>query len=239
MIAFHDVSFAYSGKKEEYLYAGLNFGIDLDSRIALVGPNGAGKSTLLKLICKDIEPTEGEIRLHSHLRIGRYNQHSAEVLNGRMSALEFLQDYFKEGVIGNNGKQKLSLEEWRGRLGRFGITGNQQTDLIETLSHGLQTRIVMAMIALQHPHILLLDEPTNHLDMSCIDSLAEAIKDFEGGLLLVSHDFRLINQVAKEIWICDNKTIAPWDKDILAYKKHLAKQMQAAAAKRAALQSKN
>jgi ATP-binding cassette subfamily F protein 2 len=239
VIAFHDVSFSYSGKKEEYLYAKLNFGIDLDSRIALVGPNGAGKSTLLKLICKDIEPVEGEIRLHSHLRIGRYNQHSAEVLPPNMTPLEFMMDHFKEGVISSSGKQKLSLEEWRSRLGRFGISGGTQTEHIATLSHGIQTRIVMAMIAIQHPHILLLDEPTNHLDMSCIDSLAEAINDFEGGLLLVSHDFRLINQVAKEIWICDQKTISPWTKDIIAYKKHLSGQMQQAAAKRLALQSKN
>eukprot|EP00667_Euglena_gracilis_P004103 EG_transcript_4118 len=239
VIAFHNVSFSYSGKKEDYLYTDLSFGIDLDSRIALVGPNGAGKSTLLKLICKDLEPCEGEVRLHSHLRIGRYNQHSAEVLPGDKSPLEFMQDYFNEGVIGPSGKTKLTLQEWRSRLGRFGISGSQQTDLIGTLSHGLQTRIVMAMIAIQHPHILLLDEPTNHLDMSCIDSLASAINEFEGGLLLVSHDFRLINAVAKEIWVCDQKTVSPWKGDILAYKKFLTKQMQKDAAKRLALMSKN
>eukprot|EP00668_Euglena_longa_P017881 GGOE01022341.1.p1 GENE.GGOE01022341.1~~GGOE01022341.1.p1 ORF type:complete len:615 (+),score=236.01 GGOE01022341.1:48-1892(+) len=239
VIAFHNVSFSYSGKQEDYLYHDLSFGIDLDSRIALVGPNGAGKSTLLKLICKDLEPVEGEIRLHSHLRIGRYNQHSAEVLPADKSPLDFMQEHFKDGVLGPSGRSKLTLQEWRSRLGRFGISGAQQTDLIGTLSHGLQTRIVMAMIAIQHPHILLLDEPTNHLDMSCIDSLASAVNEFEGGLLLVSHDFRLINAVAKEIWVCDKKTVAPWRGDIQAYKKHLAQQMQKAAAKRLALMSKN
>lgn len=79
----------------------------------------------------------------------------------------------------------------------------------------------MLLIALVNPHVLLLDEPTNHLDMECIDALARAINRFTGGLVLVSHDFRLIGQVAKEIWVCDKKTIAPWKGDIQSYKKHL------------------
>merc|ERR1712046_397053 len=76
-----------------------------------------------------------------------------------------------------------------------------------TMSDGLKTRVVFCMLSLRHPHILLLDEPTNHLDMDCIMSLADAINRFEGGLVLVSHDFRLLNEVAKEIWVCDDKTI--------------------------------
>lgn len=78
------------------------------------------------------------------------------------------------------------------------------------MSHGLLTRVVFCLISLKNPHILLLDEPTNHLDMTCIDSLAGAINHFPGGLVLVSHDFRLIGQVAKEIWVCDNKSVGPW-----------------------------
>lgn len=81
------------------------------------------------------------------------------------------------------------------------------------------------MISLTNPHILLLDEPTNHLDMQCIDALAEAINAFTGGLILVSHDFRLIGQVAKEVWVCDRKTIKPWEGDIQSYKKHLKTQV--------------
>merc|ERR1711896_35230 len=96
---------------------------------------------------------------------------------------------------------------------------------METMSHGLQTRVVFAVMSCTNPHILLLDEPTNHLDMGCIDSLARAINNFDGGLVLVSHDFRLIGQVAKEIWVCDKKTVKPWTGDIQSYKKALKKQV--------------
>merc|ERR1719245_830674 len=98
-------------------------------------------------------------------------------------------------------------------IGRYGITGKAQTSPIKQLSDGQKCRVVFAWLAWQSPHMLLLDEPTNHLDMETIDALAEAINAFEGGLVLVSHDFRLINQVASEIWI--------WEKHILAYKDHL------------------
>jgi len=101
-----------------------------------------------------------------------------------------------------------------------------QTTKIATLSDGLKSRIVFAMMALAHPHLLLLDEPTNHLDMECIDSLAEAINKFNGGLVLVSHDFRLISQVAKEVWVCDNHTVKQWPGDIRSYKESLIKHMK-------------
>eukprot|EP00440_Ansanella_granifera_P017469 gb/GFBE01018975.1/.p2 GENE.gb/GFBE01018975.1/~~gb/GFBE01018975.1/.p2 ORF type:complete len:100 (+),score=31.57 gb/GFBE01018975.1/:2-301(+) len=93
------------------------------------------------------------------------------------------------------------------------------------MSDGMRTRVVMLLISLVNPHVLLLDEPTNHLDMQCIDALAVAINNFSGGLVLVSHDFRLIGQVAKDIWVCDNKTIAKWEGDIQSYKKHLKKEV--------------
>jgi len=84
------------------------------------------------------------------------------------------------------------------------------------------------MLALESPNMLLLDEPTNHLDMECIDSLADAINSFNGGLVLVSHDFRLINQVAKEIWVCDRKAVTKWPGDIRSYKNSLIKDMKTA-----------
>jgi len=115
--------------------------------------------------------------------------------------------------------------EWRGKMGMFGVSGEFQTRKMKTMSDGMKTRVVMLLISLVNPHVLLLDEPTNHLDMHCIDALAMAINNFSGGLVLVSHDFRLISQVAKEIWVCDNKTIAPWTGDIKSYKLHLKKQV--------------
>lgn len=106
------------------------------------------------------------------------------------------------------------------------LAENSKKTLIGELSDGLKSRIVFAMLAIERPNMLLFDEPTNHLDMECIDSLAEAINSFNGGMILVSHDFRLIDQVAKTIWVCDNKSIIPWKKGIRDYKKSLMKKMK-------------
>lgn len=225
VLAFSNCSFSYSGKKEDHLYENLELGVDLDSRIALVGPNGAGKSTLLKLMLQQIEPTVGEVKRSGKLRVGHYNQHSEAVLDLEKAPLTFLQELYPEGIITTEGKRKMEVAEWRGKLGMFGVTGEFQTRKMKTMSDGMRTRVVMLLIALVNPHVLLLDEPTNHLDMQCIDALAMAINKFSGGLVLVSHDFRLIGQVAKEIWVCDNKTIAPWKGDIQSYKQHLKKQV--------------
>jgi ATP-binding cassette subfamily F protein 2 len=219
VLSFQNVGFSYSGKKEDYLYSNLNLGVDLDSRIALVGPNGAGKSTLLKLIYNDLQPTEGAIRRHIHLSFGRFHQHSTEALDHKMSPLEFSMSQFPE-------RKTTEMSEWRKAVGRFGISGSMQTKPIETMSEGLKSRVVFAILAQKHPNILLLDEPTNHLDIECIDALARAINKFNGGLLLVSHDFRLIDQVAKEIWICDNNTVEKWKGDIRSYKQSLVDKMK-------------
>mmetsp|Transcript_61961 Transcript_61961/g.96269 ORF Transcript_61961/g.96269 Transcript_61961/m.96269 type:complete len:611 (-) Transcript_61961:258-2090(-) len=223
VLAFSGASFSYSGKKEDHLYENLELGVDLDSRIALVGPNGAGKSTLLKLMLKEIEPTEGEVKRSGKLRIGHYNQHSEAVLDLEKTPLQFLKDLYPEGIVTKTGMSKMEDKDWRGKLGSFGITGDFQTRKMKTLSDGFRTRMAMLLIALVNPHVLLLDEPTNHLDMAMIDALADAINKFSGGLVLVSHDFRLIGQVAKEIWVCDKKTIAPWSGDIKSYKNKLKK----------------
>jgi len=208
-----DVSFAYSGKEEDMLYRDLDLSVDLDSRIALVGPNGAGKSTLLKLMCGDITATRGMVKRNPHLRIGRYYQHSIDQLDMLATPLEFMRHTFHH--------LELEEESWRSVIGRFGITGYAQTTQIGKLSDGQKSRIVFCCITLNSPHILMLDEPTNHLDMECIDALAEGIEAFKGGVMLVSHDFRLVEKVAKEIWLCDNKTVRPYKGTIQHYKKSL------------------
>jgi len=225
VMAFQNVSFSYSGKKEDHLYERLELGCDLDSRVALVGPNGAGKSTLLKLMLQEIEPTEGEVKRSGKLRIGHYNQHSEAVLDLEETPLDFVKKRYPEGIVTTSGMTKMEDSQWRGKLGSFGITGDFQTRKMKTLSDGYRTRVVMMLISLVNPHVLLLDEPTNHLDMQMIDALADAINRFKGGLILVSHDFRLIGQVAKEIWVCDKKTITKWEGDIQSYKKHLKKEV--------------
>lgn len=215
VLMIQNISFRYS-KTSPWIYKNLELGIDLDSRIALVGPNGCGKSTFLKLICGEVIPEDGLIRRHSHLRIARYHQHLHEALDLSLSALEYMMKCFPE---------VKEREEMRRMIGRYGLSGRQQICPMRHLSDGQRCRVVFAWLAFQVPHLLLLDEPTNHLDMETIDALADAVNDFEGGMILVSHDFRLISQVAKEIWICENSTIRKWDKDIIAYKDHLRKKI--------------
>eukprot|EP01134_Creolimax_fragrantissima_P004403 CFRG4403T1 len=219
VLAFNNVGFAYSGKTEDLLYTGLEFGVDLDSRVVLVGPNGAGKSTLLKLMQDEISPTIGTINRHTHLNMARYHQHSTDQLVLDMTPIEYMRSEFAE--------LNLGIDVWRTRLGKFGITGKTQTSTIGTMSDGQKSRLVFCWLAEKKPHLLLFDEPTNHLDMEGIDALAVGINQYKGGMVLVSHDFRLLQQVAKEIWVCDKKKVEKWPGDILSYKKHLFKSMKA------------
>jgi len=223
VLAFDNVSFAYSGLKKDYLYSNVSFGVDSDSCVALVGPNGAGKSTLLKLMRGDLEATEGQVKRHSHLRIASYNQHSAEILPLEKTPLEFMKEMLDERSE-THGEPRKSEQDVRGKLGKYGVPGDLQKRKMSTFSDGQKARVVFSLMSITNPHLLLLDEPTNHLDMACIDALAEAIGKFSGGTVLVSHDFRLIDKVAKEIWVCDGK-VSPWKGDIKAYKKHLSKEM--------------
>merc|ERR1719263_2522237 len=125
----------------------------------------------------------------------------------------------------------MDITDWRGQLGQYGISGKRQTLPMETMSPGFRARVVFCLMSLRNPQMLLLDEPTNPLDMDMIDSLAQAMKAFSGGVILVSHDFRLLEQVADNIWVCDEKKITPWKGDIQGYKAKLRKDMATASAK--------
>jgi len=223
VIMVQNVSFRYSDDTP-FIYKNLEFGMDLDTRLALVGPNGAGKSTLLKLIYGDLIPTEGMVRRHNHLKLGRYHQHLHELLEMDLSPLDYMMKKFPEF------KER---DEMRKVVGRYGITGKAQTAPIKQLSDGQKCRVVFAWLSWQVPHMLLLDEPTNHLDMETIDALADAINNYEGGVVLVSHDFRLIDQVAEQIWICEKQTVTKWEGDILSYKDHLKAKVMKASNKQA------
>ncbi|KAH7343191.1 P-loop containing nucleoside triphosphate hydrolase protein [Rhizoctonia solani] len=225
IISFDDVAFSYSGKREDYLYDHLNLAIDMDSRVAILGANGTGKSTLLHLINGVYQPCEGTISKHSSLKLAKYSQHSADQLPYDKSPLEYMESLYREKY-----PEKETMF-WRQQLGRFGLSGAHQTSPIKQLSDGLRNRVVFSQLAMEHPHVLMLDEPTNHLDMTSIDALATAINEFEGGVVIVSHDFRLISQVARELWEVKDKKIRNLTKediDIKAYKAMLVKESMAA-----------
>ncbi|GAB7362370.1 hypothetical protein MBLNU230_g2695t1 [Neophaeotheca triangularis] len=217
VLSLDDVTFSYSGKKEDTLYENLDFGVDMDSRTALVGPNGVGKSTLLRIFTGKLSPTSGAVSRHTHLKLGMYSQHSAEQLDLTKSALDFVRDKYSS--------QSQDYQYWRQQLGRYGLSGESQTALMGTLSEGQKARIVFALLAIEGPNMLLLDEPTNGLDIPTIDSLADAINAFSGGVVVVSHDFRLLDKIAKDIMVCENKTVTRWDGSIGQYKNHLRKKM--------------
>ncbi|RKP28199.1 P-loop containing nucleoside triphosphate hydrolase protein [Syncephalis pseudoplumigaleata] len=218
VLSFENVYFAYSGRMQDCLYRGINLGVDMDSRVALVGPNGAGKSTLLKLMMGEVDSTDGRVQRHSHLKLAKYSQHSNDQLNMSQTPIEYMRLKFPQMALDTDG--------WRRQLGRFGVSGARQTSPIGHLSDGIKSRIVFAEIALTNPSIILLDEPTNHLDIESIDSLADAINHYEGGVVLVSHDFRLIGQVAKNIWVCENGQVTEWKKSIEEYKETLRKNVK-------------
>ncbi|EYE94739.1 ATP-binding cassette family ATPase ARB1 [Aspergillus ruber CBS 135680] len=222
VLSFDDVSFSYSGKWDETLYRNLDFGVDMDSRTALVGPNGVGKSTLLRLMTGKLSPIGGRVSRHTHLKLGMYSQHSAEQLDLTKSALEFVRDRFPE--------KSQDYQYWRQQLGRYGLSGESQMALMGTLSEGQKSRIVFALLAIESPNMILLDEPTNGLDIPTIDSLADAINAFSGGVVVVSHDFRLLDKIAKDIMVCENQTVTRWDGSIGQYKDHLRKKMLQAGA---------
>jgi len=216
LISFSEVAFSYSGKKKDFLFKDVSFGIHPKSRIVLVGPNGAGKSTLLKLICGENAPTEGTISTRSGLSIGRFHQHSAEILDFDKSPVDYLQGKYQEKYPANR------LQEWRAVVGNYGIPNDYHLEPIKYLSDGLKTRLVFCEISLQNPHLLLFDEPTNAADMEMIDSMSDAINAFNGGVVVISHDFRLLQQVAEEIWVIE-KGLHVWDGDIRSYKASLKK----------------
>jgi len=185
----------------------------------------AEDEALLKQMMGELTPTDGMVKRHQHLRIGWYHQHLQELLDMTLTPLEFMIKSFPDTQLGEQGFRRV--------LGTFGISGNLQSTPMNVMSDGQKSRVVIAHLAFRQPHMLLLDEPTNHLDLETIDALAEGIRNFEGGLVLVSHDFRLINQVAKEIWEVKNG-VHKWAGDIISYKKHLAAQIDAHRAKQTA-----
>lgn len=223
-----EVSFSYPNR-EDFRLSNVDVGIDMGTRVAIVGPNGAGKSTLLNLLAGDLVPTEGEVRRSQKLRIGRYSQHFVDLLTMDETAVQYLLRLHPD----QEGPSKQ--EAVRAKLGKFGLPSHNHLTPIAKLSGGQKSRVVFTSISMSKPHILLLDEPTNHLDMQSIDALADALDEFTGGVVLVSHDSRLISRVCEdeevsEIWVVENGTVMSFPGTFDEYKEELQREIRAEAA---------
>lgn len=214
MLQFREVAFAYPGRPP--LFQNLELGVDMDSRICLVGPNGAGKTTLTKLMCRELEPNTGYVAKNAHCIMARFHQHFVDQINMELTPLEWMSEEYPD-------VKEITI--LRSALGRFGVSGKAQMTPMRTLSDGQKSRVVLAWIAFKRPHFIIFDEPTNHLDIESIDALAEAINEFEGAVVVVSHDLRLIAQIADEIWIVDQGEAKKFNGDIADYKEYVQKQV--------------
>ncbi|ORX56721.1 P-loop containing nucleoside triphosphate hydrolase protein [Hesseltinella vesiculosa] len=206
IIQMDDVTFGYSAART--VLTGINLDVRMDSRVAIVGPNGAGKSTMLKLLIGQNSPLSGLVHRNGRLRMAYFTQHHIDQLDLSKSAVAFMADKFP-------GKTE---EEYRRYLGSFGITGMVGLQVMKTLSGGQKSRVAFACLSAQNPHILVLDEPTNHLDMESMDALQDALGQYKGGVIIVSHDERFISTVCNEIWICDKGVLSKFFGTIKDYK---------------------
>ncbi|PKA53214.1 ABC transporter F family member 3 [Apostasia shenzhenica] len=207
IISFSDASFGYPGGPT--LFKNLNFGIDLDSRIAMVGPNGIGKSTILKLIAGELQPTSGTVFRSAKVRMAVFSQHHVDGLDLSSNPLLYMMRCYP-GVP----EQKL-----RAHLGSFGVTGNLALQPMYTLSGGQKSRVAFAKITFKKPHIILLDEPSNHLDLDAVEALIQGLVLFQGGVLMVSHDEHLISGSVGELWAVSEGKVTPFSGTFQDYKK--------------------
>ncbi|RYO79095.1 hypothetical protein DL766_003271 [Monosporascus sp. MC13-8B] len=216
IVQMSGVSFGYD--KDKILLKDVDLDVQLDSRIGIVGPNGAGKTTILKLLIGKLQPIKGVISQNSRLRIGFFAQHHVDALDLTVSAVSFMAKTYPGRTD----------EEYRRQLGAFGITGTTGLQKMAVLSGGQKSRVAFACLALTQPHILVLDEPSNHLDIEAMDALAEALNEFQGGVLMVSHDVTMLQTVCKSLWVCESGTVWKFPGDVQQYKKRIAAQADAA-----------
>ncbi|WP_232492142.1 ABC-F family ATP-binding cassette domain-containing protein [Novosphingobium kaempferiae] len=179
----------------------LNLRIDPEDRIALLGRNGNGKTTLARLLARQLDPMEGEINFSPKIRIGYFTQYQVEELPSDATPLELM-------TRAMDGKPPVAV---RGQLGRFGFSGDRATAGIRTLSGGERARLALALVTRDAPHMLILDEPTNHLDVDAREALVQALNDFAGAVILVSHDRHMVELAADRLVLVDNGTAANYD----------------------------
>jgi ATP-binding cassette subfamily F protein 3 len=205
IIAFEGVTVGYDGKP---VLRRLNLRIDDDDRIALVGQNGNGKSTLARLLAERLAPMDGRITRADKLDIGYFAQHQLEELNPNASPYEHLRVLMPDAPE----------SQVRARAGAIGFSGGAADAKVATLSGGEKARLLLGIATIGGPHLIILDEPTNHLDIDSRAALIEAINDYAGAVILISHDRHLIEASADRLWLIADGTVTPFDGDLDEYR---------------------
>src|ERR1700754_187020 len=207
-----------AGHGDPVVLRDIAFGLEAGDRIGLLGPNGAGKSTMVKSLVGELEPMVGERTFHKDTKIGYFAQHTVESLHEGWSAFDHLQE-----KAPNAGAQVL-----RDYLGTWNFPADRVFEPVDKFSGGERARLALALIAWDKPNLLLLDEPTNHLDLDMREALADALADFDGALVLVSHDRHLLGMVCDSFWRVADGKVESFDGDLDDYARWLRSRGNAA-----------
>ncbi|MBN8752065.1 MULTISPECIES: ABC-F family ATP-binding cassette domain-containing protein [Variovorax] len=225
MLSISNASFGYKnpegGENEEpkTILRGVNRSVLAGQRIGILGANGQGKSTLVKTIAREMGALAGQVTEGKGLNIGYFAQQELDVLRPQDTPLEHMVRMARE--LGSNAKEATGEQALRGFLGSFNFSGDMVKQPVGTMSGGEKARLVLAMMVWQRPNLLLLDEPTNHLDLATREALAVALNEFEGTLMLVSHDRALLRSVCDEFWLVGRGVVGDFDGDLDDYQRYL------------------
>jgi ATP-binding cassette subfamily F protein 3 len=229
MLSMQGVSFGYppvadapEGTPPTVIVQNVSRSVLAGQRIGILGANGQGKSTVVKTIARDLEALAGEITEGKGLNIGYFAQQELDVLKPADTPLQHMIDLVKK--LTSQGKlagQATREQDLRSYLGQFNFSGDMVKQAVGSMSGGEKARLVLCMIVWQRPNLLLLDEPTNHLDLATREALSMALNEFEGTVMLVSHDRALLRAVCDEFWMVSRGGIAPFDGDLDDYQRYL------------------
>jgi len=225
MLAMEDACFGYpplddapAGSPPTVIVHNVNKSVMAGERIGILGANGQGKSTLVKTVARALAPVSGIVTEGKGLNIGYFAQQELDVLRPLDNPLEHMVRLAKEGLpAGQSGRE----QDLRTFLGTFNFSGDMVKQPVGTMSGGEKARLVLCMIVFQRPNLLLLDEPTNHLDLATREALAMALNEFEGTVMLVSHDRSLLRSVCDEFWLVSRGGVEPFEGDLDDYQRYL------------------